>query len=131
MRKEKSIGYVYLIYWPVYNGALKIGNTENLDSRITNYRTSTPGRNEFELPSIVAYMLAPGYRTLEKKVLKEFWKEKILLNKEWISIPETSPEDIIDRFHSVGANWCYNDEGVLRFNSNITNCFRSDPAFKL
>lgn len=75
-------GFIYIISNPAHDGFIKVGVTENIDSRLRTYQTSDPKRAY----KIEYYIFHPDCYDGEKKIteaMKPFAKS---IKNEWFEI---------------------------------------------
>jgi predicted GIY-YIG superfamily endonuclease len=80
-------GYLYIITNPQFNGYCKIGITDDLNSRLSQYQTADPLRSY----KIEFSMFHPKYKIAEKKIkeMMHYFATDIIQKGEWfrVSIP--------------------------------------------
>jgi len=83
MKKQRQKeGYVYIISNNNYPGFLKIGVTDNIESRLRTYQTASPHRNF----RVEYYIFSKDCYAAETKIQEEMKPFALSRKKEWFEI---------------------------------------------
>lgn len=98
---KTDFGYLYFVSSPTYDGYIKIGKSEDAESRLLQYQTSTPFR-DFELKK---YIVTHNRHELERLCLSYFRTSGALIDgTEWAKTDDFGNEfkKICQMLKSVG-----------------------------
>lgn len=79
-------GYIYIISNPAFPEFLKIGITEDIKSRLSQYQTADPKRSF----KVEFYIEHPKYKIAEKKIkeMMKYFATDTIQRGEWFKIPK-------------------------------------------
>lgn len=106
------INYVYFV--KSTNNLIKIGSTTNVERRLKQLQTGSPGELE-----LLGYIETEDSYALESKLHEEY--KTLRVSGEWFNIPVKQVEELIDK---------YNDSKLINYgvNKNLLNNFNDESV---